>query len=99
MAPKILIIDDDSKLLQLLVVYLNNFGFHTITALNAQDGLKKLNTESPDLIVLDLMLPGMDGFEVCKTIRQSQTIPIIMLTARGDITDRVVGLESGADDY
>jgi DNA-binding response OmpR family regulator len=99
MVPKILIIDDDSKLLQLLVVYLNNFGFHTTTALNAQEGLKKLNTEAPDLIVLDVMLPGMDGFDVCKTIRQSQTIPIIMLTARGDVTDRVVGLESGADDY
>ena len=95
----ILIIDDDTKLNQLLVDFLREFGFKAVTATRPEEGLKKLRQESPDLIILDVMLPGMSGFEVCKTIRQSHTVPIIMLTARGLVTDKVVGLELGADDY
>jgi len=99
MTATILIIDDDVKLNQLLVDFLREFGFKTITATRPEEGLKKLRQEAPDLIILDVMLPGMSGFEVCKTIRQSNTVPIIMLTARGMVTDKVVGLELGADDY
>ena len=99
MSTTILIIDDDTKLNQLLIDFFREFGFKTITATHPEEGLKKLRQEAPDLIILDVMLPGMNGFEVCKTIRQSSTVPIIMLTARGLVTDKVVGLELGADDY
>jgi DNA-binding response OmpR family regulator len=99
MSATILIIDDDTKLNQLLVDFFREFGFKTITATRPEEGLKKLRQEAPDLIILDVMLPGMSGFEVCKTIRQSSKVPIIMLTARGMVTDKVVGLELGADDY
>ena len=95
----ILIIDDDEKLNRLLTDFLGEFGFITLTATHPEDGLKKLNQKSPDLVILDVMLPGMDGFEVCKTIRQQSLVPIIMLTARGELSDKVVGLELGADDY
>ena len=78
---------------------MSEFGFKTLTATHPEDGLKKLNQKSPDLVILDVMLPGMDGFEVCKTIRQHSLVPIIMLTARGELMDKVVGLELGADDY
>ncbi len=95
----ILIIDDDEKLNRLLTNFLNEFGFKTLTAIHPEDGLKTLNQKSPDLVILDVMLPGMDGFEVCKKIRQHSLVPIIMLTARGELMDKVVGLELGADDY
>jgi DNA-binding response OmpR family regulator len=99
MNPTILIIDDDEKLNQLLKGFLSDFGFTVLTATHPEKGLKKLKQKSPDLVILDVMLPGMDGFEVCKTIRQQSSIPIIMLTARGELMDKVVGLELGADDY
>ncbi len=99
MASTILIIDDDTKLNQLLKDFLKDFGYAVITATRPTQGLKKLKRDSPDLVILDIMLPEMDGFEVCRAIRQTSTIPIIMLTARGEITDKVVGLELGADDY
>jgi DNA-binding response OmpR family regulator len=99
MASTILIIDDDEKLNRLLTDFLSEFGFKTLTAAHPEDGLKKLSRKSPDLVILDVMLPGMDGFEVCKTIRQHSSVPIIMLTARGELMDKVVGLELGADDY
>ena len=99
MNPTILIIDDDEKLNQLLKGFLSDFGFNTLTAVHPEEGLKKLKRKSPDLVILDVMLPAMDGFEVCKKIRQSSAIPIIMLTARGELMDKVVGLELGADDY
>ena len=99
MEATILIIDDDEKLNRLLTNFLSEFGFKTLTAIHPQDGLKTLNQKSPDLVILDVMLPGMDGFEVCKTIRQRSLVPIIMLTARGELMDKVVGLELGADDY
>ncbi len=99
MDPTILIIDDDEKLNQLLTDYLSDFRFHVLTATRPSDGLKKIKTKSPDLIILDVMLPEMNGFEVCKTIRKNHSIPIIMLTARGELMDKVIGLELGADDY
>ena len=99
MSTTILIIDDDEKLNKLLTEFLGDFGFKTLSAIHPEDGLKKLKHKSPDLVILDVMLPGMDGFEVCKTIRQDSSIPIIMLTARGELMDKVVGLELGADDY
>jgi len=99
MASTILIIDDDAKLNKLLTEFLGDFGFNILSATHPQDGLKKLKHKSPDLVILDVMLPGMDGFEVCKTIRQNSAVPIIMLTARGELMDKVVGLELGADDY
>jgi len=99
MEPLILIIDDDEKLNGLLCDYLGNYGYRAIAVSHPGDGLEKLKTDPPDLIILDIMLPDMDGFAVCKTIRRSHEIPIIMLTARGEVTDRVVGLELGADDY
>ena len=99
MESTVLIIDDDEKLNRLLTDFLGKFGFKTLTATHPQDGLKKLKQKSPDLVILDVMLPGMDGFEVCKTIRQHSSVPIIMLTARGELMDKVVGLELGADDY
>jgi DNA-binding response OmpR family regulator len=99
MNPTLLIIDDDNRLNQLLKDFLKDFGFDVIAATHPASGLKKLRQASPDLVILDIMLPEMDGFEVCKAIRQTSRVPIIMLTARGEVTDKVVGLELGADDY
>lgn len=99
MNPTILIIDDDAKLNQLLKDFLEDFGFSVVTETHPTKGLKILKQTSPDLVILDIMLPEMDGFEVCRSIRQTSNIPIIMLTARGEVTDKVVGLELGADDY
>lgn len=99
MKPKVLIIDDDEKLNELLTKFLGDFGFDIISATLPSKGLKLLQKNNPDIIILDIMLPEMDGFEVCRTIRKSSNIPIIMLTARGELTDKVVGLELGADDY
>jgi DNA-binding response OmpR family regulator len=95
----LLVIDDDEKLNRLLKRFLADFDFTVFAATDAHEGLKKIHTVAPDLIILDLMLPGMNGFDLCKRIRQTSTIPIIMLTARGDLMDKVVGLELGADDY
>ncbi len=99
---KILVVEDDPDILQLLTYALQSAGFKTISS---QDGYEALNTaraHHPDLVVLDLMLPGLDGFEVCKELKrnsETRSIPIIMLTARGEEIDRIVGLELGADDY
>ncbi len=95
----ILIIDDDEKLNELLHDYLTKYGFDVVSATHPFDGLELVASKNPDLIILDIMLPEMDGFEVCKQIRQNSSIPIVMLTARGEVTDKVVGLELGADDY
>jgi len=99
MKATILIIDDDSKLNRMLQEYLGDFGFDILTATHPEKGLDKVKRGSPDLIILDIMLPDMSGFEVCKAIRKTFDIPIIMLTARGELMDKVVGLELGADDY
>ena len=96
---KLLLIDDDEKLGTLLSDYFRRFEFDLSVAHDGTTGLEKLAAESPLLVILDVMLPGRDGFEVCREIRQSSDIPVVMLTARGDVTDRVVGLELGADDY
>lgn len=99
MTTTLLIIDDDEKLNQLLIRYLKEFGFRLLSATHPDKGLTLFRQKSPELIILDVMLPGMNGFEVCKQIRASSAVPIIMLTARGELMDKVVGLELGADDY
>lgn len=96
---RILIIDDDKKLTGLLSDYLSPFGFEVLAAANPSEGLRYLRTHAPQLIILDIMLPDMNGFELCKIIREDHKVPIIMLTARGEVMDRIVGLELGADDY
>jgi DNA-binding response OmpR family regulator len=97
--PKILLIDDDEKLAGLLGSYFERFDFELVSALRPSVGFELLKSEKPDLVILDVMLPEQDGFEVCRTIRKTSIVPIIMLTARGEVTDRIVGLEIGADDY
>jgi len=99
MNEKILIIDDDRELNTLLIDYLKNHGFIVEAIEHPEAGLEYIKQELPDAIILDLMLPDMDGFTVCKEIRKNYTIPVLMLTARGDVQDRIVGLEIGADDY
>jgi len=96
---RILLIDDDEKLGGLLGSYFRRFDLELISATRPSEGLELLHREKPDLVILDVMLPEQDGFEVCRTIRKNNSIPIIMLTARGEVTDRIVGLEIGADDY
>ena len=96
---KVLIIDDDESLADLLTQYLARFDMTLLSANCPSLGYELLALEKPDAIILDVMLPEQDGFEVCKQIRKDNDIPIIMLTARGDVMDRVVGLEIGADDY
>jgi len=99
MKKKILVIDDDEKLTRLLSEYLSTFGFSVTCANHPDEGLNQVQYQKPDLVVLDIMLPDKDGFEVCRLIRNQSAVPVIMLTARGDLTDKVVGLELGADDY
>jgi len=96
---KILLIDDDERLASLLSQYFKRYDLSLDSSLCPSDGLTKLVNKNYSLVILDVMLPEMDGFEVCKRIRKQSDIPIIMLTARGDVMDRVVGLELGADDY
>ena len=96
---KVLLIDDDRKHSELLKNYLKQFGITLECAGNAEEGLRKLSRTDPDLLLLDVMLPGRDGFDICREVRRTSEIPIIMLTARGDVVDRVSGLEIGADDY
>jgi OmpR family response regulator RpaB len=94
-----LLIDDDQDIGELLQEYFEQFQIELKIALTPSAGLKILNTEHPKCLILDVMLPEMDGFTLLKKIRELSNIPIIMLTARGDVTDRIVGLEIGADDY
>ena len=95
----ILIIEDDANTSALIALYCEREGFRTLTAGDGLSGLKKAGKERPDLVILDLMLPEMDGWEVCRRLRQTSDVPVIMLTARGDEVDRVSGLSLGADDY
>ena len=99
MANRVLIIDDDTRLTAMLADYLAAAGFQLEAAATAREGLAALRRQAADLLILDLMLPDADGFDVCRQIRTHSDIPILMLTARGEETDRVVGLEIGADDY
>jgi len=99
MSQTLLLIEDDRKLHDLLRDYLGSFGFTVHAAAHPDAGLDLFDALSPDLVLLDVMLPGISGFEVCRRIRQRSDVPVIMLTARGDVPDRVAGLEIGADDY
>ena len=96
---RILLIDDDVKLSRLVGDYLAPFGFSVTSVYTGTDGLEKIKNEKFDAVILDVMLPGIDGFAVLKEIRQISTVPVMMLTALGDEADRIVGLEIGADDY
>ena len=95
----ILVVDDERNIVQLTKIYLRNEGYQVETAANGLEALEKLRQVRPSLILLDLMMPGMDGWEVTKHVRKASDIPIIILTARDDDVDKVVGLELGADDY
>ena len=99
MPQRILLIEDDSRLAALVSEYLGQSGFRVSIAGRGADGLERLEREPFDAIVLDLMLPDVNGLEICRRVRHKSTLPILMLTARGDPADRVVGLEIGADDY
>jgi len=96
---RVLLIDDDKQLGPPLATYFQRFELSLVQALKPSDGLARLRAGGFDVAILDVMLPEMDGFELCRTIRKESDIPIIMLTARGEVMDRVVGLELGADDY
>jgi len=96
---KILIVDDDTNICELLRLYIEKDGFDTAIANNGRQALKLFEQEKPDLIMLDIMLPELDGWQVCREIRKTSQVPIIMLTAKGEVFDKVLGLELGADDY
>lgn len=96
---KIMIIDDDNNIAELISLYLTKECFDTRIVNDGEAALREFDTFAPNLILLDLMLPGMDGYQVCREIRQRSSVPIIMLSAKGEIFDKVLGLELGADDY
>ena len=96
---KILIVDDDENIAELISLYLTKECFDTTMVHNGEDALTAFDTYHPDLILLDLMLPGIDGYQVCREIRSRSNTPIIMLSAKGEVFDKVLGLELGADDY
>ncbi len=99
MKPRILLVDDERAIVESLRYALEKEGYEVLEAGDGSEALDVARAQSPDLILLDIMLPGMSGFEVCRVLRQESAIPILMLTARGDEPDRVVGLDLGADDY
>lgn len=96
---RVLVVDDDVKTVELVKLYLNRDGYRVLTAFNGKDALRLARESHPDLIVLDIMLPGMNGLDVCRTLRQESDVPIIMLTALTTDKDRLAGLNLGADDY
>jgi two-component system KDP operon response regulator KdpE len=96
---KILVVDDEERMLRFIRLNLEHDGFQVIEAVKGHEALDKMRTDMPDLILLDVMLPDLDGFEVLKMVREISNIPVIMLTAKGEEDDRVKGLELGADDY
>ncbi|MQC18661.1 MAG: DNA-binding response regulator [Chloroflexi bacterium] len=99
MPSKILVADDEPNIVKLLRMYLREEGYEVLGARDGREALERFRSEKPDLVVLDLMMPEMGGFEVCTEIRKQSDIPVIMLTARTDDVDKIVGLEMGADDY
>lgn len=99
MADEVLIVDDDTRLSAMVSDYLTGNGFSVRTAPNALAGLDEIRRRPPDAVVLDVMMPDLDGFETCRRIRAESDVPVLMLTAKGEETDRIVGLEIGADDY
>ncbi len=99
MAKRVLVVEDEATLLETLEYNLNRQGYHVFTAADGLTALEVARSEGPDLVILDLMLPRLDGFEVCRILRQEMSVPILILTALDDEVDKVVGLEVGADDY
>ncbi len=99
MGNRILVVDDEVQIVRVLRGYLEKAGFGVLTAYDGREALRIARQERPDLMILDLMLPGMDGLDVCRELRKEMNLPIIMLTARVEETDRLIGLELGADDY
>jgi len=99
MDTKLLVVDDEPNIIELNRMYLEGAGYQVVTARTGPEALDRFRSERPDLVVLDLMLPGIDGLSICREIRQQGATPIIMLTARTEDVDRIVGLELGADDY
>ena len=99
MSSKILVVDDDPAIAEMLTMVMEREGFDTVVVDDGLEAVKAAERENPDLILLDLMLPGMGGVDVCRTVRETSAVPIIMLTAKTDTVDVVLGLESGADDY
>ena len=99
MSKKALVVEDDANIAELLMLYLEKDGFEVSIAHDGGKGVTMFNELKPDLVLLDVMMPIMDGFQVCREIRKSSSVPIIMLTAKGETSDKVMGLDSGADDY
>lgn len=99
MSKKILIVDDEKAIVDILNHNLKREGYETVQAYDGEEAVDMVKKENPDLVLLDVMIPKMDGFSVCKTVRQNSNIPIIMVTAKEDVVDKVIGLELGADDY
>ena len=96
---KIMIVDDDTNICELLRLYIEKEGYSTVIANDGEQAVELFNREQPNLILLDIMLPQMDGWQVCREIRKTSDVPIIMLTAKGEVFDKILGLELGADDY
>ena len=96
---KVLIVDDDSNICELLRLYLEKDGFDTVIANDGESAIVKFNLDEPDIILLDVMMPKLDGWQVCRTIRKTSQVPINMLTAKGETFDKILGLDLGADDY
>lgn len=96
---KILIVDDDTNICELLRLYIEKEGFSTVLAHDGEQALQQFNKEQPNLVLLDIMLPKLDGWQVCREIRKTSDCPIIMITAKGEVFDKILGLELGADDY
>ena len=99
MTAKILVADDEANIIKLLRLYLREAGYEVVAARDGREALERFRAEAPDLVVLDLMMPYLNGFDVCTEIRKESDVPVIMLTARSDDVDKIVGLEMGADDY
>lgn len=99
MAAKILIVDDETRIVDILSYNLRKEGYETISAHDGETGLKLAIAENPDLVLLDIMMPGLDGYEVCKQLRKVSQVPVIMLTAKAEESDKVMSFELGADDY
>ena len=99
MAKKILVVDDEKRIVEILQAYLERDDYQVIAAYDGRSALELARSNSPDLIILDLMLPEVSGWDVCRELRRESDVPIIMLTARDDTTDKIIGLELGADDY
>src|SRR5690348_2311091 len=99
MAQKILVVDDEHNIRDLALLYLEKEGFNVEGAADGVEAISRFEQVQPQMVILDVMMPGMDGFEVCRELRRESDVPILMLTARGEDIDKIVGLEIGADDY